>query len=262
MAKSLLFFDIDGTLMSEKTHIISQNTLNALKKAQENGHLIIINTGRPYSTISPQIKSIHYDGIICGCGTYIELNNKVIFHHSIDPKLCHTVIEKLKTYHMYGLLEGKEAVYFDKDNTFLHIEEIKQNYAKDRIETHHTWQEDVVCFDKMSIWEDEKSEANQFYQFASQYFHFIKRDKNFNECIPLGFSKATGIEYILNYLNVSYHHSYCFGDSMNDLEMLNYVQHSIAMANSPQEVLAAVEFVTKDVDDNGIEYALKHYHLI
>ena len=104
MAKSLLFFNIDGTLMSEKTHIISQNTLNALKKAQENEHLIIINTGRPYSTISPQIKSIHYDGIICGCGTYIELNNKVIFHHSIDPKLCHTIIEKLKTYHMYGLL--------------------------------------------------------------------------------------------------------------------------------------------------------------
>ena len=80
MAKSLLFFDIDGTLMSEKTHIISQNTLNALKKTQENEHLIIINTGRPYSTISPQFKSIHYDGIICGCGTYIELNNKVIFH--------------------------------------------------------------------------------------------------------------------------------------------------------------------------------------
>ena len=49
--RKLLFFDIDGTLLSEKTHTVPQSAKEALKKVKEKGHLIFINTGRPISTI-------------------------------------------------------------------------------------------------------------------------------------------------------------------------------------------------------------------
>ena len=42
-----LFFDIDGTLVSFKTHRIPQSTVDALEKAKKNGVEVYISTGRP-----------------------------------------------------------------------------------------------------------------------------------------------------------------------------------------------------------------------
>ena len=56
--RKLLFFDIDGTLLSEKTHTVPQSAKEALKKVKEKGHLIFINTGRPISTIDQEIHNL------------------------------------------------------------------------------------------------------------------------------------------------------------------------------------------------------------
>ena len=55
---------------------------------------------------------------------------------------------------------------------------------------------------------------------------------------------------------------YAFGDQLNDLEMLSFVEHGVAMGNANDEVKAAADYVTDSVDDNGIENALKHFQLI
>ena len=53
-----------------------------------------------------------------------------------------------------------------------------------------------------------------------------------------------------------------FGDGGNDLAMLNHVAVSVAMGNANDELKEIASYVTKSVDDDGIEYALKHYGLI
>ena len=53
---SALFFDIDGTILSEITHEIPESALVALRKAQENGHKTFINTGRTICSVPPVIK--------------------------------------------------------------------------------------------------------------------------------------------------------------------------------------------------------------
>ena len=75
MNNKIMFFDIDGTLLSEKTHSIPESTITALKKAKENGHLIFINTGRTFSLIDNCIKDLDPDGYVCGCGTYIRYHD-------------------------------------------------------------------------------------------------------------------------------------------------------------------------------------------
>ena len=47
-----------------------------------------------------------------------------------------------------------------------------------------------------------------------------------------------------------------------EMEMLQYVPHSVGMGNAVPEVLEVVEYVTTDVTEDGIANALKHYHLI
>ena len=57
---SALFFDIDGTILSEITHKIPESALEALHKAQENGHKTFINTGRTICSVPPMIKRISF----------------------------------------------------------------------------------------------------------------------------------------------------------------------------------------------------------
>ena len=57
-------------------------------------------------------------------------------------------------------------------------------------------------------------------------------------------------------------HCYVFGDSFNDESMLRYVKHSIVMANGVQAMKDIAYFVTKDIEDDGIAYALEKLDLI
>ena len=63
--RKILFFDIDGTLISESSGEIPESTKTALKRAQENGHITIINTGRTRALIEPRLQDMGFDGYIC-----------------------------------------------------------------------------------------------------------------------------------------------------------------------------------------------------
>ena len=75
-------------------------------------------------------------------------------------------------------------------------------------------------------------------------------------------TKATGIQKVCEMLAISHEDTYAFGDSANDLEMLSYVAHSVAMGNGTDEVKRTAEFVTTGVNEDGIYNGLLHYGLI
>lgn len=260
--KKLLFFDIDGTLLSETTHLVPDSAKVALKKAQENGHLVFINTGRPYASISQEIKDLNYDGILCGCGTYIEYHREILFHKEIPHDIISLIVSSLRKYKVSALLEGKDAVYYDPFNTHPHVTHIKENYTKSHMDTSHTWDDEDVHFDKFTVWHTTESNFSAFKHVLDPHFDYIKRADHFGEFVPHGFTKATGIQFLMDALNVDHEHTYCFGDSTNDLSMLDFCKHSVAMKNSNPIIFDYVEYITTDVDDDGIYNALKHYNLI
>ena len=53
-----------------------------------------------------------------------------------------------------------------------------------------------------------------------------------------------------------------FGDGENDIRMLRYVGTGVAMGNAKEVVKMISDYVTADIDDDGIEKALKHFELI
>ena len=93
-------------------------------------------------------------------------------------------------------------------------------------------------------------------------FDFLEHEGNVVECVPKGTSKATGIEWLCRYLGVPREETYAIGDSINDLDMLEYVGHGIAMGNATQPPKDVAEFVTTDIHEDGIRNAMLHYHLI
>lgn len=74
--RQALFFDIDGTILSEITKEIPQSTFRALSKAKENGHLLFINTGRTRCTLPIKITEMPFDGFLCGLAFFLHIEMK------------------------------------------------------------------------------------------------------------------------------------------------------------------------------------------
>ena len=86
MKRAVLFFDIDGTLLSEQTGMIPDSALAALDAAREAGHLLFINTGRTICSVPAEIRRYPFDGYLCGCGTYLTYHDEVLFSRSLPAE--------------------------------------------------------------------------------------------------------------------------------------------------------------------------------
>ena len=75
-------------------------------------------------------------------------------------------------------------------------------------------------------------------------------------------TKATGIKHLIEYLNIDIKDTYGFGDGHNDKEMIEFCGTGIAMGNAIQKVKDASDYITDDIDNDGIYKALKHFNII
>lgn len=266
MKRKIAFFDIDGTLTSEIDGQIPQNTKNAISKARENGHLMFINTGRCMQNVEKRFRDIGFDGYVCGCGTniYCSKNNQLTEILSVEQphEIVMKILNHARNFPLDLLFESKKEVRFDTKRPLItpggirqYNSFIKRNYDM----SHDPESEDFTC-DKFVIWFNDINDLDSFTKVSDQYFTCIDRGGNFREFVPHGYSKATGIQYILDYYELTLDSAYALGDSNNDLSMLTYVKHSIAMGNaSPNSLFDQVSYVTSNASQNGIEQALKHF---
>ena len=67
---------------------------------------------------------------------------------------------------------------------------------------------------------------------------------------------------IMKHFHIDPNDAYAIGDGYNDLQMLENVNHAIAMGNAPKEVKRVCSYVTDSIDEDGFYNAMKHYHLI
>lgn len=258
----IMFFDIDGTLLSETTHTIPESTIVGLNKAKENGHMIFINTGRPFSSIDECIKNLNPDGYVCGCGTYIRYHDDVLFSQTLSSKRCQEIKNLLRVCKIDAILEGKSTVYFDKNIRNARLNEIKTSFQNTSTFNVSSFDDPELSFDKFAIWFDNNSDIKRFRQEIASDFNYIARASNFGEIVPQGCSKATGIKFLLEYFNMNNDDAYVFGDSFNDQTMLEYVKHAIVMGNGESSLFNLAYYVTKDIEDDGIYHALEYLKLI
>ena len=75
-------------------------------------------------------------------------------------------------------------------------------------------------------------------------------------------TKATGIEHLINYLNIDKKDTIAFGDGHNDREMIEFCEIGVAMGNALQKVKEVSNYITDDIDNDGIYNAMKYLKLI
>lgn len=262
MHSKIIFFDIDGTILSHRTFHISDSTRSAIRKARDNGHLVFINTGRTYAEIDEETKSIGFDGFVCGCGTYITYHGKDLLKVTLPEETCRSLVEDMRRFQFEAVLEGTDTIYFDFGSDYPTLIKLRESFQKDYNFHIQGWEVDDISFDKFCIWSDVNEKIGLFQEKYENTFDFIGRGGSFYEIVPKGYSKASGIQFLLSHLDIPHENTYALGDGANDLPMLQYVRHSIGMGNADGGVPEIVSFLTKDVDQDGVEYALKHFKLI
>ena len=258
--KKAVFFDIDGTLCDREMKI-SDSTKEAIRLLKKNGTYVFLCTGRTLSYIvNEELLSLEFDGLVAGCGTWVSFGEEELVYEMIEPGLMKHLLEVLEEYGLPVILEGKYDQYLEEeeflDDPILPL--LKRDTANGVVSIH---EHDMK-------WEASKCSAvikDRDYVKAleeiSPWFEFLFHGDEFVEIVPRGFSKATGIQAVCQRLGILHENTYAFGDSTNDLEMLKYVAHGIAMGNGMEEAKEVADYVTDDIHQDGIYNACKHFAL-
>ena len=218
-----LFFDIDGTLVSFKTHEVPESTIEALQKAHDRGNKIFISTGRPYQIINnlgPLQQRGLIDGYITMNGAYCFIGDNVLYKSPIPQETVKNVAEISRREGFPTIFVGEKSI--------------------------------KVC-------QPDEEVRKIFYEFLHVE---ILPVATFVDITAKGNTKAHGIKVMLDYLHLSVDDAMAFGDGGNDIPMLLAAGTGIAMGNSDDKVKAAADYVTTSVDDNGIANALQRFGLI
>ena len=263
MKRSVLFFDIDGTLLSETTKKIPESAAEALSEAKKAGHLLFINTGRTICSIPSEIRRLPFDGFLCGCGTCIVYHDELLFARSLSPERGKAVIAKMFECDLGGIAEGPEDVYFpERISRFDKLESTRRYFRAKGMGIECPLESGRFIYDKLFVYADEKSDLDSFLAFINEDMEVLDRGENAYEVIQKNYSKATACEFIVDRLGFEKDQAYVFGDSSNDLAMFEYADHAVAMGAHAAVLEPYAEYVTKTVEEDGIAHAMRHYGLI
>lgn len=259
----VVFFDIDGTIVDNDSQIIPQSAVDAVAALKKNGHLPVVNTGRPYSHIDPRVRAMDFSAWVCGCGMETMLNGVWLNRSAPDEELCRFVVEKARQTGVLPLYEAEDGsiVYdpslFGNPKQLLEIQQMKgKGFSIHTIQEHPQ-------FMKFVTWEGRPNGSALFWQAMEPYFEIIHRGKNsFTEYVLKGHSKANGMQALLDRLGVSRENTLAIGDSTNDLPMFSVAAHTACMGNGMEELKARSEYITASVLEGGIAQALRHFRLI
>ncbi len=248
----MIFFDIDGTLLNEDKQL-PVSTKKAIEQLKKSGHKVAIATGRAPFMFKELREELGIDTFVSFNGQYVVAEGEVIYKNPLHK-------ETLKSLMEYAESNEHALVFMDHEDMKANIEHhsnIEESIGTLKFE-HPKFDPEYVndreIYQTLLFVEDglEKHYVDTFDQF-----HFIRWHPVSTDILPAGGSKAKGIEHVIRHLGLASDQVYAFGDGLNDIEMLSFVENSIAMGNAHEKVKASAKHVTKHVDEDGIEHGLK-----
>ena len=267
---ALIACDVDGTLFDEN-ETITPRTRDAIHAAVAAGVRFIVATGRPPRWIRPVVDELGFAPIaVCANGAvvYDSATDRVVSTRTLGVDTLAELAElAARVIPGAGLAverigerahdtatpqfissPGYEHALLNPDNTEVSIEDLLSAPAI-----------------KLLIRRTGARSADMAAELAKHVG--IEGDITFStnhglvEVVPLGTSKATGVDEIARPLEIASEEVVAFGDMPNDLPMLRWAGHGVAMGNAHPDVLAAADEVTAPNSDDGVGRVLERWWL-
>ena len=253
-----VFFDIDGTLVSFKSHTGPESARRAIARLREQGVKVFIATGRLMKHVAI-VNDIEVDGYITVNGGYcITSAGEVIFESAFPRATVERVIDLSEQYGFDLNVMTHQDMYVSSMG-----ERVKKIASMINI---------------MPTVADVRAIAAT--QPVVQMCPYISRELE-QEIMPLlpdcvgsrwietfmdlnvrGVDKSLGIQQVMNYYGLTMAEAMAFGDGGNDLPMVRDAAVGVAMGNACDELKAVADYITSSVDEDGVSRALEHFGLI
>lgn len=255
-----IFFDIDGTLLSHKTKKVPDSTKKAFHLLKKKGILTFIATGRHISEMKDlPLNDLEFEGYITLNGQYCYNHKELIYDLPIDQNDIDNIIEEIDKKPFPCIFVEKDLMYINYHNQAVQIVQdaistpLPDINDLHRGTTHPIYQ--VIPYDI-----DEMNENH-----ILQLMPHCKRTRWHSlaiDIIPNEGGKQNGIKEVLKYYHINQNETMAFGDGQNDIDMFEFCHIGVALGNANKEVQQQADYVTDDIDDDGIYNALKHFHII
>ncbi len=251
-----IFFDMDGTLLSHKQKKIPDSTMDALWMLKKLGIKVVVTTGRHMSELEElSLLEFPYDAYITVNGSICLDESRELFY--IQP------IEGVDKEAVLKMFEYKEVPVILVEQNDMYISFVNDNVRKTQADI-STAVPPIKRYEGNDIvmacvyLREESEEVLKVFENLS----ITRWNKRAVDVIPFDSGKTKGIEKFLEKYQIAQEETMAFGDAANDIDMLQFCHIGVAMGNGSDSVKAAADYVTDDVDCDGICSALKHFQLI
>ena len=253
-----IFFDVDGTLVSFRTHRVSPVDLSALHRLRERGIKLFLATGRHPAMISDICALFPVDGCMTLSGQLCTAGGQTVHRAPMEPR----AVEELVSAALDGAFS---CIFLEEKEIYLNcVNDLTRRFMGD------------LNLDMPPVQDPRRALGKELYQAVT----FLTRDNEhlllsraphlkttrwhpeFLDVIPTTGGKDRGMDALLAHFGIPLEQSMAFGDGENDLSMLLHAGEGVAMGSASDDVKARADYVTGTVEEDGILTALEHYGLL
>lgn len=276
MDQKLIFLDIDGTLTEPGKNVPPRSAVEAVRRAREKGHKVVLCSGRNYGMLFP-VMQYGFDGLAASAGGYIEYNGRVVYDCPMTPKQQKRVMDIFKESGIYRTIGGRNCSYTDEGFKEFLAENV-QSKANSELLRWRIQIESELDIRPMSEYDGEPIYGMAFMsrgaerlkkpmQVLQDEFDFCIQEEDAcgivnGELSSKAFDKGKAVERLCSYLGISRADTIGFGDSMNDLEMIQAAGCGVCMANGSAALMKIADMVCPPVTEDGLYSAFEKLELI
>ena len=244
MGKKLIFLDIDGTLTLPGHNEPPQSALEAIRAAQKKGNLVFLCSGRNPGMLAPLLQ-YGFDGVVACAGGYVTVGEELIYDMPMTGEEMELAVEKLHEEGVFCTIECKDGAFGDEN-----LGEFLEKYKVV-----------IMCLHPEQLVPAREALEDR-YNFVVQEITDPAHKCINGELINRKYDKGRAILRVCDHLGVPVSDTYGFGDSMNDLEMIQTVGTSVCMANGAEALKKISDVVCPSVEEDGLAKAFEQLELV
>ena len=254
-----IFFDIDGTLVGFKTHRMSENLKENLRKLQAAGVKLFISSGRARLVMN-NLDAFPFDGYVEMNGAKTTFGGEVIDSHPIPKEVSLQVAQIAEREHVscWAFADNVAGINFSSPRS-VEVADMLDLHPANFLDLRQVAGEHDVY--EYTIFFNEE-QAGRLLLPVLKNVAYTRWHPYFLDIVPEGLSKAYGASRILERIGVKREECMAFGDGGNDIPIIEYAGTGVAMGNATDDVKAAADYVTDTVDEDGIATALRHFGVL
>lgn len=266
MDQKLIFLDIDGTLTEPGKNVPPPSAVDAVARARGKGHKVVLCSGRNYGMLYP-VMQYGFDGLIASAGGYIEYDGQVVYDCPMSGQQQARVLDVFRESGIYRTIGGRNHSYTDEGFKEFLAENI-QSKANSELLRWRIQIEDELGIRPMSEYDGEPIYGMAFMsrgaerlkkpmELLQEEFDFCIQDEDAcgivnGELSSKAFDKGKAVERLCDFLGVSRADTVAFGDSMNDMEMLQAAGIGVCMSGGSPTLMQIADMVCPPVTEDGL----------